>query len=174
MFTLAKRTFLFLGFLIFSGSIACQHLPEPLETDYDPSTQFNLPKGSKARLGKGTIHGFEYTADGTRFAVFSSIGVWLYDAVTLQELSLFTRHTDYVYSGSISPDGTKVAAGFYRGTVCIWDTTTSELLYTLKEHKLMVTAITFSPDGTILATAGHDGHLHLWHATTGEHLKGST
>ena len=57
-------------------------------------TQFSLPEGAKARLGKGTINEIQYSPDGTRLAVASSIGIWLYDTATHQEVALLTGHTD--------------------------------------------------------------------------------
>ena len=176
MFTRAKKIVLFFGFLILAGSIACQQnprLPEPLETNYAPSAQLSLPEGAKARIGKGWINGIEYSADGNRFAVTSSIGTWLYDTETLKELTLLTNNKDFVWSGSLSPDGTRVATGVHKGPVHLWNAATGELLQILKGHTLWVTAFSFSPDGTILVTGGYDGKLRLWNTTTGEFLKGS-
>lgn len=176
MFTRAKKIVLFFGFLILAGSPACQQnprLPEPLETNYAPSTQLSLPKGAKARLGKGWINGIEYSADGKQFAVTSSIGTWLYDTETLKELALFTNNKDFVWSGSFSPDGTRVATGVHKGSVHLWNATTGQLLNTLQDHTLRVAAISFSPDGTMFATGGYDGKLRIWNTATGEFLKGS-
>ena len=57
-------------------------------------TQWGLPEGAKARIGKGTINEIQYSPDGTRLAVASSIGIWLYDTATHQEVALLTGHTD--------------------------------------------------------------------------------
>ena len=54
----------------------------------------NLPEGAKARLGKGWISEIAYSPDGTRLAVGSAPGIWLYDTQTGEELSLLTGHTD--------------------------------------------------------------------------------
>ena len=177
MFTFGKKIVLFFVFLILACSIACQQntrLSEPLETNYAPFTQLSLPEGAKARIGKGWISGIEYSVDGKRFAVTSSIGRWLYDAETLEELALFTNNKDSVWSGRLSPDRTRVATGVYKGPVHLWNAATGEFLQTLKGHTLWVSAMSFSPDGTILATGGHDGHLRLWSTATGELLKRPT
>lgn len=63
----------------------------------DPSL-FSLPEGAKARLGKGWINNLQYSSDGTRLAVATSIGVWLYDTQTYQEVALLTEHTRGVNS----------------------------------------------------------------------------
>ena len=46
-------------------------------------TQWGLPEGAKTRLGKGHITGnIAYSPDGTRLAMASSIGIWIYDTHT--------------------------------------------------------------------------------------------
>jgi WD40 repeat protein len=51
--------------------------------------QWELPKAAKARLGKGDINAIQFSPDGTQLAVGTDIGVWLYDAKTGEEISLF-------------------------------------------------------------------------------------
>ena len=78
-------------------------------------TQFSLPEGAKARLGKGTINEIQYSPDGTRLAVASSIGIGIYDTVTYQEVALLTGHEWSVLSISFSPDGNTLASGEWEG-----------------------------------------------------------
>ena len=78
----------------------------PLNTSAQEYTQWSLPEGAKARLGKGHITGnIAYSPDGTRLAMASSIGIWIYDAHTGKELALLTGHTKDVSGVSFSPDG---------------------------------------------------------------------
>ena len=72
----------FCVFTLFSANTLAQDSP-----------QWHLPEGAKARLGKGTIYEIAYSPDGTRLAVASSIGIWIYDAATGEALDLFTGHT---------------------------------------------------------------------------------
>ena len=53
--------------------------------------QSNLPAGAIARLGRGSINEIQYSPDGTRLAVATSIGIWLYDIAMGQEIALLTR-----------------------------------------------------------------------------------
>ena len=76
----------------------------PCFAQYAAHTQFNLPEGAKARLGKGRINEITYSPDGSLLAVAGSIGIWLYDAETSEELSLLAGRA--VVSISFSPDGT--------------------------------------------------------------------
>ena len=58
-------------------------------------TRWHLPDGALARLGKGgTGQGdrpVAYSPDGTRIAVASGIGIWLYNAVTRGRNRLLQR-----------------------------------------------------------------------------------
>ena len=90
-------------------------------------TQLSLPEGAKARLGKGSISGdIAYSPDGTRLAVASSIGIWLYDTVTDQEVALLTGHTDSVTSVAFSSDGSMLVSGSWDATVRLWDVVTGQ------------------------------------------------
>ena len=61
----------------------------------------SLPEGVIARLGKGELswedRAVAYSSDGTRLAVASHIGIWIYDANTGTEVALLTGQR-YVYS----------------------------------------------------------------------------
>ena len=75
-------------------------------------TRWDLPDGAIARIGKGEIGAIEYSPDGTQLAVATTIGIWLYDAKTYQELDLL-KETDistYTERGiTFSPDGNTLA-----------------------------------------------------------------
>ena len=64
--------------------------------------QWELPKKAKVRLGKGGITDIQFSPDGTLLAVGSNIGIWLYDAETGKEISLFAGICS---SLAFSPDG---------------------------------------------------------------------
>ena len=84
-------------------------------------SQLGLPEGAKGRLVKGSISEIKYSPDGTKLAVASSIGIWIYDAHTGEELDLYRGHAGFVWSVSFSPDGTTLASGSYDGTVLLWN-----------------------------------------------------
>ena len=171
-----------MGFTI----IACLFLPNVHAQDY---TEMGLPEGAKHRIGKGRIHGsLAYSPDGTRIAAASSIGVWIYDAHTGEELALFTGHTEPVLSVAFSPDGKIVASGAGRkwnwwreeSEIRLWDADTGEHLTTLTRPpeialtlpeigQLEVWELVFSPDGKTLASASGDGAVRLWDIETGQY-----
>ena len=119
-------------------------------------TRWGLPEGAKARLGKGNIWGnraMAYSPDGTRLAVASSIGIWLYDARTGAEVALFTGHTM-----AFSPDGKTIdSASANDGIIQLWDVASGQLKNTMEGHTSSYDSyrrepVAFSPDGTILAS----------------------
>ncbi len=134
-------------------------------------SQLELPEGAKGRLVKGSITIIQYSPDGTKLAVGSGIGIWIYDAHTGEELDLYTGHAGVVWSVSFSPDGNTIASGSYDETICLWNTHTGELIHTLTEHTDRVFSVSFSPDGNTLASGSDDGTIRFWNAHTGEHIK---
>ena len=140
-------------------------------------TRWGLPDGAKARLNKGKPHDIVYSPDGTRLAVTSHIGIWLYDAHTGTELALLTGHTEGVLSSAYSPDGSTLASGSGDSTIRLWDATTGEHKQTLYGHTQAVLSVAFSPDGGTLASGSDDNTIRLWDVTTGQHkytLEGHT
>ena len=53
--------------------------------------QWGLPEGVKRCIGRGAMKDLAYSPDGTRLAIASSIGIWLYDTATLKEVALLTN-----------------------------------------------------------------------------------
>ena len=134
----------------------------PLNTFAEDYTRWGLPEGAKARLGKGSIAEIQYSPDGTRLAVASSIGIWFYDTAGYQEAALLTGHTSNVRSVAFSPDGNTLATGSWDDTVRLWDTKTGAHIRTLTGHTNSVLSVAFSPDGNIIATGSDDGTMLLW------------
>ena len=132
------------------------------------SPQWHLPEGVKAHLGKGVINEIQYSPDGTRLAVASGIGIWLYDTATHQEIALFTGHTEMVSSVAFSPDGGTLASGSSDAISRLWDAVTGTHKWILTGHTNVVVSVTFSPDGGTLAS-GSSKEIRLWDAVTGTH-----
>ena len=135
-------------------------------------TRLSLPEGAIARLGKGYIGAGDrvvaYSPDGTRLAVASSIGIWLYDANTGAEVALLTGHIGVVTSVSFSPDGTTLASGSNGGPVRLWEVATGQLKVSLIGHTSLVSSVAFSPDGKTLASGAWDTTIRLWDAESGQ------
>ena len=139
------------------------YLPSSFAQDY---TQWGLPEGAKARIGKGSINAIQYSPDGTILAVAGSVGIWLYDAETLQELALLRKGKSGVRSISFSPDGKTLVSGGY-DDVMLWDVAAREHKRTFER---MGSSVSLSPDGTTLVSENYKG-IHLSDAKTGSAKK---
>ena len=113
------------------------------------TTQLSLPTGARARLGEGVLTGhFAYSPDGTQLAVVSSIGIWLYDTRTYQEVTALDWNMDYdVRSIVFSPDG-RTLAGIVkdrrpRSALHLWDTMTGKHKRRLTGHIGSINNIAF-------------------------------
>ena len=114
-----KITMTLLMFLVLS-------VPNTYPEDY--YNQLNLPEGAVARLGKGRLRQVQYSPDGTRLAVQSSIGIWLYDTTTYREIVLLTGQRNWITGISFSPDGKTLASASWDDMVArLWDVKTGEL-----------------------------------------------
>ena len=133
--------------------------------DYTRYTQWQLPEGATARIGKGIIRDTAYSPDGTRLAVATTIGVWLYDARTYREVALISIRS--LTAMVFSPDGGMLATAHYGNPIQIWSARSGQSLATFTGYVSDVNALAYSPDGETLAVADASEIL-LWNARTGE------
>lgn len=151
-----KLLLLYIAFML----IANLFLSNGFAQDY---TQWQLPEGAKMRLGKGEINDITFSLDGAWFAVAATVGIWIYDAQTGEELALLTGHEREVKAVEFSLDGrtfTTVDAG---GKTRLWDATTRKPISILIEPTDFVEKITLSSDSTKLVTANIDDKFRFWH-----------
>ena len=144
-------------------------------------TRWDLPDGAIARIGKGEIGAIKYSPDGTQLAVATTIGIWLYDAKTYQELDLLeeTDVSPFAKRGiTFSPDGNTLATsiGSFAG-IKLWDIANGTIKKKLLDGIIPKGAdnVLFRPDGTTLASYRYKD-IFLWDVVTGKNrtLKGNT
>ena len=126
--------------------------------------QWRLPAGATARLGKGEITDIKFSPDGSRFAVATSIGIWLYDAQTGTELALLALRTGpqkRVSAIAFSPDGSTLASGYEGLALRLWHAESCELLETIPGAG-RVESLAFSNAGTKLLLALRNWKLREW------------
>ena len=149
----------------------------------DFATQWHLPEGAKARLGRGRLINIKLSPDSTRVIASTSIGIWIYDAQTGEVVSLFTESQIDEKDGflsktppgglTFSPDASIVAT-VHGNSIYVWDTFTGNAFAMLDKHPSSINAIALSPDGTKLATAGGDWTVRLWEVSTGKYIRDLT
>ncbi len=120
-----------------------------------------LPRGAVARLGKGCVDAVAFSPDGRMLAVAGSIGIHLYDPVTLAEIHFFETDA-WQTSVAFSPDGVMLASGGLDNTVKLWEVKNRRLIDTLEGHTDEVNSVSFSPDGIMLASGSWDDTVKLW------------
>ena len=161
--------------------IPCLLLSNSFAQEY--VSQWHLPEGAKARLGRGKLNNIIFSPDGTRVAMPTSIGIWVYDAHTTEAVSLFsgiqtgemekflpTRPPEAL---TFSADALIIASA-HGSTVYVWDTATGTAFAMLDEHPDVIKGIALSPDRTKLATAAGDWTVRLWDVGTGKYINSLT
>lgn len=139
-----------------------------LRNPSEDKARLGLPEGAKLRLGKGEIKDFAYSPDGTRLAVTTTVGIWIYDGHTGEELAV-PGYTDFVRSIAFSPDGTTLAGASNDTAIYLWDARTGKQKRILTGIGASVTRVLFSPDGRTLASVSVNPSIDLWNLYTGEH-----
>ena len=155
-------------------------IPNP-QTDFSEApSKWGLPPGAKARIGRGRINEIAYSPDGNRFAVATSMGIWLYDAETGEAITLI-EHKVGVWCVAFSPDGKTLAGGDHKKHIYLWDVETGRRTRILTRDKhdgeFSPRNIAFSLDGQILVVrgtcrdddGGRYGEVDIWDVVTGEH-----
>ena len=121
-----------------------------------------LPEGVRVRIGKGGVSGKDkavaFSPDGQYIAVACGIGILLYDAITYQEIALFSDSSES-YSVAFSPDGTLLASSG-RG-IKLWNIKTGQKIITFK-HDAAISSVVFSPDGKTIAFGSGYSAVKLW------------
>ena len=135
------------------------------------STQWKLPEGAKARLGKGYVYELTYSSDGKLLAVSGTMGIWIYDVHTGEERNLLLGHgSGGVSAVAFSPDNQLLASGSRDKTIRLWDPHTGQHKATFTGHQDAVYSVAFSPNGQKLVSGGEDETIRLWDVATGELL----
>ncbi len=140
------------------------YIPSSFAQDY---TQWELPEGTIARLGKGRINAMKYSPDGNVFAVATSVGIWLYDTETYQETALLAHNNKGVVRIVFNLEGSILSSGERSDGITLWDVSTQKLMKTFQEGSAMYRGMYFSSDGQTFAHASHK-EIYLYDIVTGK------
>ena len=156
-----KSTFLHLIITFFVFTLCSQNIYA------QDSLQWHIPKGAKARLGKGNIREIAFSPDGKILAAATDIGIWIYDTNTYQEVALLGAHTESIKCIDFNSEGSILASGSGKNVV-LWNMSD----YTQKaviegDHDRDVLCVAFSPDGKTIASGIQRRETYLWDVETG-------
>lgn len=76
-----------------------------------------------------------------------------------------------VYDAAFSPDGRKLLAAAYDGSLRLFDVKTGKELRRLDGHVGKIWTVAFAPDGRRVASGGFDGSVRLWDLASGRELR---
>ena len=142
-----------------------------LSTFYLPPifAQFPFPEGAIEVFGKGQIYDMQYSPDGTRLAVATTMGIWIYDTTTYKILYILEKQEDLVERIVFSPDGSIFASEERFDKIHLWDVNTGKHKYKL-DHRGGIKHFDFSADGQTLVTLRMSGpsiNTIFYHVDTG-------
>ncbi|MDE0637655.1 MAG: hypothetical protein OXI43_17595 [Candidatus Poribacteria bacterium] len=137
------------------------------DTSAQNYTQWELPEGTIARLGKGRINDMRYSPDGAILAVATTIGIWIYDTETYQERALLAHNNKGVEKILFNPEGTVLASSERFKGITLWDVVSGKIKKTLPDGSSIYHILRFSPDGRTFASVDYKD-IHLWDVATGK------
>ena len=156
---------------------------EQVEETMKEYTKSMIPEKAKTRLGKGEVNDIKFSPDGKLFVLGTSIGLWLYDANTGEEIALLSDNNDinrkqgrsYINVLAFSTDGNTLACGDLHGNIQLWDLQTQSLKSSFEGFDGPVRELMFTDDNTKLGSAsgwhsvrwGKDGETRLWNLSDG-------
>jgi WD40 repeat protein len=80
--------------------------------------------------------------------------VYLWDAVTGEEIRQLTGHTSDIFDAAFSPDGRFIATSSWDTTVRLWDVATGDEVRQYPRHNSWAAHVSFSADGKYLLSSG--------------------
>ena len=93
--------------------------------------------------------------------------VVLLDAITGNNKSILSGHTDIILSLTFSLDGTLLVSGSEDKTVKLWDVQTGGVVKTFSDRSSSILAVSISLDHATIASGAEDGTICLWDVRTG-------
>lgn len=127
-------------------------------------------------LANGEVAGpldIRMSQNGTRVAVPTSTGIYIYDAQTGEAVSQFMDRglsQSPLFALTFSADARSIASA-YGNRIYVGETATGTSIAMFDKHSDTINALALSPDGTKLATAGGDWSVRLWDVGTGSYIR---
>ena len=133
--------------------------------------QWQLPDNAKMRIGKGVAIDVDYSPDGTKFAVATRLGIWIYEANTGEALNLLKEGIHTINAITFTQNGHLLVSDNRNRNLSLWDVDTGKRLRTLPLHNYYnANLTTFSPDGKTMANVFGGPVIRLWDTESGTEL----
>lgn len=130
-------------------------------------TQWQLPEGATRRFGKGVIRDIAYFPDGSRIAVSTSIGIWIYDVHTGDELALLTDGVHDNAAIAIHPNG-QILASASENNIQLWNIDEQDLHDIYTGHTAEIKSLVYSNNGNKIISISTGATIRVWDAVTGK------
>ncbi|HUG68329.1 MAG TPA: protein kinase [Pirellulaceae bacterium] len=128
------------------------------------------PTGPKIELDADLSVALFSPVDSLIFTADWSGSVCVYDAKTGERQAQPWIHSGPVFSLSINPQGTIVAAGEVGSRAILWEVASGKPIGPPLVHQGMVACVGFSPDGSLLLTGSGDQSLRIWNVASGRQI----
>ncbi len=128
-------------------------------------SKWSLPEGAKLRIGKGNVGSIRFSPDGNRLTVGSSIGFWIYDAYTGDELDLISVNQNNVIG--VSQDAKFYVEKSPDRTVNVRNLGDRSVITTLEGDNSDIYYVRFNLEKNILAS-DIGTEIRVWDLSTGE------
>ena len=102
------------------------------------------------------------TVRGLGYGAIEMVGAYLAEDYSIVCSITLQGHSNWVYSVSISADGSTIVSGSYDNTIKIWSMKGGSLLRTLEGHSSYVMSVSISPDGSTIVSGSDDNTIRIW------------
>lgn len=126
------------------------------------SAQFNSAPRS---FGRGSVEAAILSPDGQRVITSGSDGIYVYDAISLQDIGHLRRSQPPFHRDAkpvFSPDSQLLVMSYADTTAVVWDMETLTEVAVLEGHVEWITALAFSRDGSLMASGDRTGRMKVW------------
>ncbi len=140
-------------------------------------TEFNAGTEMKRLniIGTGTAHDVKFSSDGTRLAVATGRGIYLYDGATFEQNG-FIDVNDSVSAIAFSPDGNVLAVAV-DGKASLWNVNSGKQMISLDGGMIYISKLAFGLGGHVAALGGECRGcgtavvgMILWNVATGQQV----
>jgi WD40 repeat protein len=103
--------------------------------------------------------------DGQRVITSGSDGIYVYDAISLQDIGHLRRSQPPFHRDAkpvFSPDSQLLVMSYADTTAVVWDMETLTEVAVLEGHVEWITALAFSRDGSLMASGDRTGRMKVW------------